>query len=373
MGALGRLGVYWGVARYLVLPEQRFRHHPTSVVSRRIVVFGAGSWGTALSIVLAGKGHDVGLWARRAEAAGRMVAERHNPSYLPGAEIPESVEISSDAEALARGRDMWVFATPSHAVRSVATSVASIAAPEVRVVSLAKGIENGSLLTTTHVLDEALPVVPIEHIGVLYGPSHAEEVAEGKPTTVVAAAHSVDVAHEIQDAFMTERLRVYVNHDVTGVEIGGSVKNVLAIATGIAEGLGYGDNTKAAIVTRGLAEMRRLGMALGADATTFGGLAGVGDLVVTCMSKLSRNRHFGELIGRGMSYEEAAQTMTMVAEGARTTESVHELGHRHGIELPITEAVYKVLFEGMRPQAAVDDLMNRAAKRENWLPDVLQE
>lgn len=300
-----------------------------------------------------------------------MVAERHNPSYLPGAEIPESISISTDAESLAQDRDMWIIATPSHAVRAVAERIAHVATGDVRVVSVAKGIENGSLLTTTNVLDEALPVVPIRHIGVLYGPSHAEEVAEGKPTTVVAAAHSMDVAHEIQAVFMTERLRVYVNHDVTGVEIAGSVKNVLAIATGIAQGLGYGDNTKAAIVTRGLAEIRRLGMAMGADSTTFGGLAGIGDLVVTCMSSLSRNRHVGELIGSGMTLEEAERAMTMVAEGVRTTRSVHELARRYEIELPITEAVYDVLFEGKRPQSAVDELMNREAKREDWLPDVL--
>lgn len=342
-------------------------------MNQRIAVFGAGSWGTALTIVLAQKGHRVGLWARRPEAAAQISAERRNPTYLPEAVIPDEVEISSDADVIARDRDIWVFATPSHTVRAVAENIAHMARTDLRIVSLAKGIENDTLLTTTHVLDQTLPVVPIEHIGVLYGPSHAEEVAEGKPTTVVAAAHSVEVAHEIQRTFMTERLRVYVNRDVTGVEIGGSVKNVLALATGIAEGLGYGDNTKAAIVTRGLAEMRRLGMAMGADATTFGGLSGIGDLVVTCMSKLSRNRHFGELIGKGMSMEEATASMTMVAEGVRTTKSVYELAKRHGIELPITEVVYKVLFEAKRPQSAVDDLMSREAKRENWLPDVLQE
>lgn len=342
-------------------------------MKRKITVFGAGSWGTALTISLARRGHEVSLWARRADACARMVAERHNPTYLPGAEIPESVVISTDAEALARDRYMWVFATPSQAVRAVAGRVAYLANSRLRVVSLAKGIENDTLLTTTHVLDEVLEAVPLENIGVLYGPSHAEEVAAGKPTTVVASAHSEQVATEIQKVFMTDRLRVYVNPDVTGVEIGGSVKNVLAIATGIAEGLGYGDNTKAAIVTRGLAEIRRLGMAMGADAETFAGLAGIGDLVVTCMSSLSRNRHLGELIGRGMSLEEAERSMTMVAEGVRTTKSVHELAQRYSIELPITEAVYKVLFRGKRPQSSVDELMSRSAKREDWLPDALQD
>ncbi|MFW5973324.1 MAG: NAD(P)H-dependent glycerol-3-phosphate dehydrogenase, partial [Bacteroidota bacterium] len=250
--------------------------------------------------------------------------------------------------------------------------IASAASPDVRIVSVAKGVENETLLTTTHVLDEALPSVPLEHIGVLYGPSHAEEVVEGKPAAVVAAAHSLDVASEIQDVFMTDRLRVYVNPDVTGVEIGGSVKNVLAIATGMAEGLGFGDNTSAAIVTRGLAEIRRLGIAMGANAATFGGLAGIGDLVVTCMSPLSRNRHLGELIGRGMTLAEAEQSMTMVAEGVSTTRSVHELSKRHGIELPITEAVYSILFKQKSPQEVVAELMSREAKREDWLPNFLQ-
>ncbi len=340
-------------------------------MKRRIAVFGAGSWGTALAILLANKGHAVGLWARRSEMARELEVSRRNEAYLPGVVLPDRLEITSDAESLAESSDMWVFATPSHAVRSVAGSVSHLTHDQLRIVSLAKGIENETLLTTSHVLDEALSNVPIEHIGVLYGPSHAEEVAASKPTTVVAAAHSDKVAHEIQDAFMTKRLRVYVNRDITGVEIGGSVKNVLAIATGISEGLGYGDNTKAAIVTRGLAEMRRLGLAMGAEASTFSGLAGIGDLVVTCMSNLSRNKRFGEMIGQGMTTEEAINSMTMVAEGVRTTRSVHELAGRYQIELPITEAVYKVLFEAKRPQSTVDYLMNREAKHENWLPDVL--
>lgn len=302
-----------------------------------------------------------------------MVRDRHNPTYLPGSEIPENVQITSDLDEAAGERNLWVFAMPSQAVRRVAELVAHLAGEDLIVVSLAKGIENGTLLTTTHVLDEALPDVPLSHIAVLYGPSHAEEVAEGKPTAVVAAAHSADVAREVQHFFITDRLRVYVNPDVTGVEIGGSVKNVLAIATGLAEGLGYGDNTKAAIVTRGLAEIRRLGMAMGAEPATFGGLAGIGDLVVTCMSKLSRNRHLGELIGKGMTLQAAEKSMTMVAEGVRTTKSVHELAQKYGIELPITEAVYGILFEDKNPQQAVDELMSRSAKREDWLPDILQD
>jgi glycerol-3-phosphate dehydrogenase (NAD(P)+) len=223
------------------------------------------------------------------------------------------------------------------------------------------------------VLNDVLTGVPSSHIGVLYGPSHAEEVAEGKPTTIVAAAPSMDVAERIQSVFMTDRLRVYVNTDVVGVEIGGSVKNVLAIAAGICDGVGYGDNAKAAIITRGIAEIRRLGLAMGARASTFAGLAGIGDLVVTCTSAHSRNRFLGEQIGKGKTLEEIESTMSMVAEGVRTTESVRDLARHHRIEMPITEAVYAILFDHKNPDEAVNELMTRSAKRENWLPDVLQD
>jgi glycerol-3-phosphate dehydrogenase (NAD(P)+) len=218
-----------------------------------------------------------------------------------------------------------------------------------------------------------LPEVPEGRIGVLYGPSHAEEVAEGRPTTVVAAAPDEPVAERIQDAFMTSGLRVYVNTDVIGVEIGGSAKNVLAIAAGISDGVGYGDNAKAALITRGLAEIRRLGLAMGARPRTFAGLAGIGDLVVTCMSEHSRNRHLGEQIGRGKTLDEVLDEMDMVAEGVRTTQSIHELAQRYDIEMPITEAVHSVLFEGERPRDMVRTLMTRSAKRENWLPEELEE
>jgi glycerol-3-phosphate dehydrogenase (NAD(P)+) len=240
-------------------------------------------------------------------------------------------------------------------------------------VSVAKGIENGTLLTTTQVLHQVLKRVPHSQLGILSGPSHAEEVAEGKPTTVVAAAFSSEVVHEIQSTFMTSRLRVYMNHDVLGVEIAGSVKNIMAIGAGIGDGLGYGDNTKAAIVTRGLAEIKRLGLAMGAESSTFSGLAGIGDLVVTCWSRHSRNRYLGEQIGAGRRLDDIERDMRMVAEGVRTTDSVYNLASKYRIEMPITEAVHQILFEGKKPQIAVDDLMSRSAKREDWLPDVLQD
>lgn len=303
-----------------------------------------------------------------------MEQTRKNDRYLPGIVLPDTLQITGDLREAAEDKDIWLVATPSHAVRSVAKQLAPHVQDQPVVVSLAKGIENESLLTTTQVLKEELDgVVPKERLGVVYGPSHAEEVAEGRPTAVVAAAYDHDVAEDVQEALMTRRLRVYVNPDVTGVEIAGSVKNVLAIAAGISDGLGYGDNSKAALVTRGLAEIKRLGLLMGAKASTFAGLAGIGDVVVTCMSQHSRNRHLGEQIGRGKTLEEVEREMTMVAEGVRTTRSVYALAEQYEIEMPISEAVHAVLFAGLDPMKAVDDLMTRSAKREDWLPDALQE
>ena len=307
------------------------------------------------------------LWARRPEAARRMQESRHNPTYLPSVDIDASIEITSDLSRAALHGDVWVVATPAQSVRGLAEQLAPWQHEADVIVSVAKGIEQGSLLTTTAVLRNVLRDVAPERIGVLYGPSHAEEVAVGKPTTLVAAASVLEVAELIQQVFMTSRLRVYVNQDVIGVEIGGSVKNVLAIAAGISDGVGYGDNAKAAIVTRGMAEIQRLGVALGADPLTFAGLAGIGDVVVTCMSRHSRNRHLGEAIGRGMTLDQAQSEMKMVAEGVTTTASTFELARREGIEMPITAAVHAILFEGKKPDQAVEELMTRAATREDWL------
>lgn len=342
-------------------------------MSAAISLFGAGSWGTALAVHLASEGRNVTLWARRQEAVDRMRRTGHNPTYLPAVEIPSSVQITSDVETAANASSLWALAVPSQNLRSIAKRVAPHAETGKAVVSLSKGIENETLQTMSQVLAEELSAVPRDRIGVLYGPSHAEEVAEGRPTTVVAAAPSMQRAKQIQDAFMTRRLRVYVNTDVIGVEIGGSAKNVLAIAAGISDGVGYGDNAKAALVTRGLAEIRRLGLVMGAEAQTFAGLTGIGDLVVTCMSAHSRNRYLGEQIGRGKTLEEVVADMDMVAEGVRTTQSIRDLARRHGIEMPITEAVYAILFDDKRPREMVDELMTRSAKRENWVPANIEE
>jgi glycerol-3-phosphate dehydrogenase (NAD(P)+) len=338
-----------------------------------ITLFGAGSWGTALAVHLARAGRDVTLWARRAEAAAEIRETRRNPRYLPEVEVPASVRVTASLDAAAGASDLWAIAVPSQNVREMAERLRERTHPHVTVVSLAKGIENASLLTMSQVLREVLDEPERDRIGVLYGPSHAEEVAEGRPTTVVAAAPDADVAARLQRAFMTNRLRVYVNTDVIGVEIGGSAKNVLAIAAGISDGVGYGDNAKAALVTRGIAEIRRLGVALGASPETFAGLAGIGDLVVTCMSRHSRNRHLGEQIGRGKTLDEVLEGMDMVAEGVRTTQSIHDLARRHEVEMPITEAVHAILFENRRPAEMVKELMTRSAKHEYWLLDSLEE
>lgn len=338
-----------------------------------ITLFGAGSWGTAMSVHLASAGRDVVLWARRPEVAEEIRRTSHNPTYLPELLIPSSVYITTDLETAAKASDLWGMAVPSQKLRGRAELLRPHVHPGVRLVALSKGIENETLLTMSQVLDDVFESVPSDQIGALYGPSHAEEVAEGRPTAVVAAAPDEGEAQHIQKVFMTERLRVYVNTDVLGVEIGGSAKNVLAIAAGIADGVSYGDNAKAALVTRGLAEIRRLGQALGADPQTFAGLAGIGDLVVTCMSQHSRNRYLGEQISTGKSLNEALNDMAMVAEGVRTTRSVYNLSKHHGVEMPITEAVHAILFDDKSPRKMVKRLMTRSAKHENWLPTTLKQ
>jgi len=332
-----------------------------------IAVIGAGSWGTALAISLVSTGKETRLWARREDAAAQMRLSRHNPTYLPDVLLPDELEITSDLAAAVKDAHFVVFATPSQAVRTVAEQLDGLIESEAIVVSVAKGIENETLMTTTQVLHDVLKDIPEENLGVLYGPSHAEEVAAGVPTAVVAAARCLRTAEIIQCVFSAPRLRVYVNQDLIGVEIAGSVKNVMAIATGIVEGVGFGDNTKAALITRGLAELKRLGAAMGADPMTFSGLAGIGDLVVTCTSKLSRNRFMGEQVGRGKSVAEVESEMKMVAEGVRTTKAVCKLAALHHVEMPITEAVHAILFEQKPAVQAIEELMSREVKREDWL------
>ena len=336
-------------------------------MGKRIAVIGAGSWGTALAVSLAQSGHRVSLCARRPELAAKLSDERCNDEYLPEVRIPDSIEITSDLQKAIEGSNVWLIATPSQAVRAVASLLQPFVTPDLIVVSVAKGIEMGTLLTTSCVLADCLKPISKEQIAVLYGPSHAEEVGEQNPTTVVAASYSEKTASIVQDLFMTPSLRVYVNDDIVGVEIAGSVKNVMAIAAGISDGIGFGDNAKAAIMTRGLAEIKRLGVAMGAESSTFAGLAGIGDLVVTCMSTLSRNRNLGYAIGKGATLEEIQASMNMVAEGVLTTKSVMQLAQKLHVDMPITAAVHQILFDGIAPKAAVKQLMMRSAKKEDWL------
>ncbi len=331
----------------------------------KTVIIGAGSWGTALSVVLNDAGHDVILWAREPEIADSINRENRNQFYLPHLTLAPAIKANLNIRECIKDRNFIVFATPSHAIRSVAEKIKPMLTGDEIIVNVAKGIEQESFLTPTQILSEVLgDVINEDHIGVLYGPSHAEEVCEKKPTTVVSAANSKSTAKLIQQVFSTSRFRVYVNHDMLGVEIAGSVKNVIAIAAGACDGAGLGDNAVAALLTRGLIEIKRLGMKLGASSDTFSGLAGIGDMIVTCTSKHSRNRFVGYEIGKGKKLDEIIKDMNMVAEGVKTTQSVYGMAQKLGVEMPITEAVYRVLFENVPPDVAVSQLMTRDLKDE---------
>ncbi|MEX1010839.1 MAG: NAD(P)H-dependent glycerol-3-phosphate dehydrogenase [Balneolaceae bacterium] len=331
----------------------------------KITIIGAGSFGTALSIVLAKSGYPVSLWAREEEVIESINKEHFNSSYLTDIKLPDTVRASADFEEALDGAVMVVVATPSHTVREVVGRLKQFLRGDEVIVTVAKGIENDTFMTMSQVLVEVLDGIILEdRIGVLYGPSHAEEVGLFKPTTVVSAAYSKSTARFIQETFMTPMFRVYLNNDIMGVEIGGSVKNVMAIAAGIVDGAELGDNAKAALMTRGLHEMKRMGMQLGASQDTFSGLTGMGDLIVTCTSEHSRNRHVGYRIGQGAKLDEIISGMNMVAEGVKTARSVHQWAERNRVEMPITEAVHKVLFDEVEPRDALYELMTRNAKEE---------
>lgn len=332
---------------------------------KKITIIGAGSFGTALSVVLARADNDVQLWAREPDIAYGINKRHQNPEYISDVILPDSVTCYTDLEDCLHDRDMIVFATPSHALREVAGNIKPMLNGNEMVVNVAKGIENETFQTMSQVLSEVLEEVIVDdHIGVISGPSHAEEVSKFKPTTVVASSYSKRTARIIQDTFLTPMFRVYLNYDIIGVEIGGAVKNIMAIAAGIVDGAELGDNAKAALITRGMHEMKRLGMKLGASQDTFSGLAGIGDLVVTCTSKHSRNRFVGYNIGQGKKLEDVISHMNMVAEGVKTTQSVFEWSKKLGIEMPITAAVYRVLFEEEEPKDMLYDLMTRNPKEE---------
>lgn len=325
----------------------------------RAAVIGSGAWGTALAIRLYKNGHDVVLWTFEKELIPQMVAERVNPR-LPGVLLPEGLKISGDY-ACAEGCEMVVIASPSFPLRSVCRGVAPYIGKEAVVVSVAKGIENGTQLRMSQVVEEETG----HKVVVLTGPSHAEEVALDLPTACLAACESREMAEFVQDAFMSDAFRIYTSPDALGAELGAALKNVIALCAGISDGLGYGDNTKAMLMTRGLTEIARLGVAMGAKKETFAGLAGVGDLIVTCTSMHSRNRRAGILIGQGKTPEEAMQEVGAVVEGYYAAKSAWELCCRQGVDMPIVQAAYAVLYEGVSAGQVVDALLNRSKKAES--------
>ncbi|HEX6312176.1 MAG TPA: NAD(P)H-dependent glycerol-3-phosphate dehydrogenase [Acidimicrobiia bacterium] len=329
----------------------------------RVAVIGAGSWGTAVAGIAAGN-TDTVLWARRPELAAAMRDQHENPEYLPGLPLPVSLQFTADLEQACADADVVVLGVPSHGMRAVLTAAAPFIAPGAPVVSLAKGVEQGTLRRMTEVVDEVLTGHDRSKVGVLTGPNLAREIAAGQPAASVVALRDAEAATDVQHLFMTSTFRVYTNPDVVGCELAGALKNVMAIAAGIAAGLGYGDNTKAALLTRGLAELTRLGVALGGEPLTFSGLAGMGDLVATCTSTQSRNRTVGFELGKGRRIDDIVAEMNMVAEGVKSTAAVLELAGRAGVEMPIAEQVGAVLYEGKRADELVPALMMREAKAE---------
>lgn len=330
-----------------------------------ITVLGAGSWGTTLAILLAEKGHRVVLWSHNPEKAMRLATERENKEYLPNAPFPELLSVSSDVLGAASGKDLIVVATPAQQVRATLQKITSLNLSKTIFVNVSKGIEISTGYRMSEVTKDALPQLRDEQIAALYGPSHAEEVIEKHPTAVVAACVDEQTGEAVQEAFFTPMFRVYVNTDLIGVEVAGSVKNIMALAAGVVDGIGYGDNAKAALITRGLAEISRLGLKLGANPMTFAGLAGIGDLVVTCNSRHSRNRYVGEQIGKGRTLDDVLQEVKMVTEGVFTAKAVVELARKLNVEMPITQGIYDVLFNHKSPKEAVVELMTRIPKYEN--------
>jgi glycerol-3-phosphate dehydrogenase (NAD(P)+) len=331
----------------------------------RAAVVGAGAWGTALASILSGKGHDVVLWSFEDDVADAVNAGEGN-RFLPDVDLPDGLRADTDLSAALRGAELVVSAAPSQFVRSVMEEAAPSIEPGALLVSASKGIELGTLLRMDEVLEQVVPEGVMRRFCALSGPSFAAEVARGAPTAVVVASRDQEAAVRARDLFLTSTFRVYTNTDVVGVELGGTLKNVVALAAGVTAGLGYGHNTMAALITRGLAEITRFGVAAGADKATFYGLAGVGDLVLTCTGSLSRNRTVGYRLGQGESLEQILSDMTAVAEGVKATAAVHALAARHGVEMPIMEQMYAIVHEGRSPSEALRTLMSREPRAEEW-------
>lgn len=327
----------------------------------KISVLGGGSWGTALSILLSSKEKDVELWVRDKKQFDEMNNSRENSKYLPNIKLPENLKIVNDLQNTILGKDIILLAVPTHGVRDILNKAKEYITKEQIIVNVAKGIENDSLLRISEIVKEILPQ---NRFVCLSGPSHAEEVALDIPTTVVSSSIDIESAEYIQDIFMTSNFRVYTNPDLIGVELGGALKNIIALGAGISDGLGFGDNTKAALMTRGISEMAVLGSEMGASLSTFWGLAGIGDLIVTCTSMHSRNRRAGILIGKGKTTDEAIKEIGMVVEGIKTTKSAYKLAEKYNVDMPITRELYKVLYENKDVNKSVPNLMGRDKKHE---------
>lgn len=328
----------------------------------KIAVLGAGTWGTAISILLSNNGHEVTLWSKISAELEALAKDRKNVPNLPGAVLPDNVILEADNEKTVEGKDVIVFATASPYIRKTAHTFSPLIKEGQKIVNLAKGIEEETLLTLSQVIEEEIPQADV---AVLSGPSHAEEVSRQIPTTIVVGARSEETACFLQDIFMSQMFRVYTSPDVIGIEIGASLKNVIALAAGMGDGLGYGDNTKAALMTRGIAEISRLGIKMGGQLETFAGLSGVGDLFVTCMSRHSRNKRAGELIGQGKTPAEALEAVNQVVEGVNSAKAAYALAQKYNVSMPIVEQVNKILFENKPVKEAVADLFLRDKTIEN--------
>lgn len=328
----------------------------------KVGVLGAGSWGTALAILLNNNGHEVTVWSINNEEVIMLSEKREHTSKLPGVHIPETIQFTNVLEESMKGMDFLVLAVPSPFTRATARSMKPYLADGQKIVNVAKGIEEETLMTLSEQIEEELPAADV---AVLSGPSHAEEVSRQMPTTCVIGAGTKETAEYLQKMFMSEVFRVYTSPDILGIELGGSLKNVIALAAGMADGLGYGDNTKAALITRGITEIARLGVKMGGKIQTFSGLTGIGDLIVTCASQHSRNRKAGYLIGQGKSMQEAMDEVQMVVEGVYSTKAAVKLGQKYDVSLPIIEQVNKILFEGKSAKEAVKELMLRDGRIEH--------
>lgn len=340
----------------------------------KIAVLGAGSWGTALAMVLADNGHEVRLWGHNSAQIDEINQQHTNKKYLPEISLPATIIGYSSLQEALNGVKTAIMAVPTKAIREVIRKMNDVHSDSLLIVHVSKGIEPDSLLRISEMIEEEMPSQLLDSVVVLSGPSHAEEVSLRHPTTVTVSSKDMKAAEKIQDLFINNNFRVYTNPDLIGVEIGGALKNIIALAAGISDGLGYGDNAKAALITRGLAEIARLGVKMGASPLTFSGLTGIGDLIVTCTSVHSRNWRAGNLLGKGQNLEEVLENMGMVVEGVRTTKAAYQLAEKYDVNMPITNALYNILFNGVNPKDAVDNLMSRQKTHEmEDLADIIGE